>query len=158
MQRKLTESGINTFFWRGTGRRPPIRRYYDKNGHVLYGRMKSDPAFMKGISGWSAESPLFEWPVVREEDRLIAIADCCGRSAEHGHAAASHPRRWASATDAQITAESGKPLESGQPACLPSWTRTNWRSTASVHEKKCRRVLTGTESRWHRTPARCAIE
>ena len=151
MQRKLTESGIKYIFLGAElGGRPTDPAYYDKNGHVLYGRMKSDPAFMKGIERLERGIAPFRVALLcGEEDpahchrRLLV-----GRVlAEHGHELLHIRADGRLQTDAQVTAESGKPLETGNLPCLPNWTRTNGDLQHRFHAKKCRRVLRRTESR-----------
>jgi uncharacterized protein (DUF488 family) len=140
MQRKLTESGIKyIFLGEELGGRPADPAYYDKNGHVLYGRMKSDPAFVRGMDRLERGIAAFRVALLcGEEDpahchrRLLV-----GRVlAEHGHELLHIRADGRMQTDAQVTAESGKPLESGQPALFAELDEDQWRSTASVSRKK----------------------
>jgi uncharacterized protein (DUF488 family) len=140
MQRKLTASGIKyIFLGEELGGRPADPSYYDKGGHVLYGRMKSDPAFVKGLERLERGIASFRVALLcGEEDpahchrRLLV-----GRVlAEHGHELTHIRADGRLQTDAQVTAESGKPLESGQPALFAELDEDQWRSTASVSRKK----------------------
>lgn len=140
MQRSLTGSGIRYLFLGAElGGRPKSREYYDAHGHVLYGRMTMDSAFMKGIE--RLERGIAEFRVALlcgEEDpahchrRLLV-----GRVlAERGHELLHIRGDGRVQTDAEVAAESGKPLVNDQPALFAELDEDQWRSTASVSPKK----------------------
>ena len=127
------------FLGRELGAAPPTRPNTTKTGHALYGQMKSDPAFKQGWSGWSAASPAFRVALLcGEEDpahchrRLLV-----GRVlAERGHELLHIRADGRLQTEAEVTAESGKPLVGEQPALFAELDEDQWRSTASVSPKK----------------------
>jgi hypothetical protein len=140
MQKKLTANGIKYIFLGAElGGRPADPAYYDKNGHVLYGRIKSDRAFVGGMERLERGIAAFRVALLcGEEDpahchrRLLV-----GRVlTEHGHELLHIRADGRLQTDAQVAAESGKPLESGQPALFAELDEDQWRSTASVSRKK----------------------
>lgn len=140
LQRSLAESGMKYVFLGGElGGRPKSPAYYDKQGHVLYSRMKTDRAFTAGIE--RLEHGIADFRVALlcgEEDpahchrRLLV-----GRVlAERGHQLLHIRADGHLQTDAEVAAESGKPLVSGQPALFAELDEDQWRSTASVSPKK----------------------
>jgi uncharacterized protein (DUF488 family) len=140
LQRELTLIGVKYLFLGGElGGRPADPEYYDKNGHVLYGRIKSDRAFVRGIERLQRGIAAFRVALLcGEEDpahchrRLLV-----GRVlAEHGHELIHIRADGRLQTDAEVTAESGKPLKSGQPALFAELDEDQWRSTASVSPKR----------------------
>lgn len=140
LQRTLPASGIRYLFL-GTelGGRPKGAEYYDAQGHVLYGRMTSDGRFVRGIE--RLERGIAEFRVALlcgEEDpahchrRLLV-----GRVlAERGHELKHIRGDGREQTDAEVAAESDKPLANEQPALFAELDEDQWRSTASVSPKK----------------------
>ncbi|MGH9564229.1 MAG: DUF488 family protein [Terracidiphilus sp.] len=140
LQKKLVECGIRYVFLGGElGGRQADPAYYDGKGHVIYGRMKASPVFAAGIE--RLERGMREFRVTLlcgEEDpahchrRLLV-----GRVlAEHGHELLHIRADGRLQTDKEVTAESGKPLVSEQPALFAELEEDQWRSTASVSQKR----------------------
>ncbi len=140
LQKKLSECGIRyVFLGRELGGRPADPTYYDKKGRVLYGRMKADPVFAAGIE--RLERGMSEFRIALlcgEEDpahchrRLLV-----GRVlAEHGHELLHIRGDGRLQTDAEVKAESGKPLVSGQATLFAELEEDQWRSTASVSQRR----------------------
>jgi uncharacterized protein (DUF488 family) len=140
LQRSLAESGIKYIFLGGElGGRPKNPTYYDSQGHVLYGRMRADLAFVAGID--RLEHGIADFRVALmcgEEDpahchrRLLV-----GRVlAERGHELLHIRADGTPQTEAQVSAESGKPLVDKQPALFAELDEDQWRSTASVSPKR----------------------
>jgi uncharacterized protein (DUF488 family) len=140
LQRSLAESGIKYIFLGGElGGRPKNPAYYDSQGHVLYGRMTADHAFVAGIE--RLERGIADFRVALlcgEEDpahchrRLLVGRVLSERGHELLHIRAVEGLQ----TDAQVTAESGKPLVDTQPALFAELDEDQWRSTASVSPKR----------------------
>ena len=140
LQKSLTETGIKyLFLGRELGGRPESPDYYDAQGRVLYGRMKSDPAFLAGIERVESGIAAYKAALLcGEEDpahchrRLLV-----GRVlAERGHQMLHIRGDGRLQTDAQLAAESGKPLAGAQPALFSELDEDQWRSTASVSRKR----------------------
>lgn len=140
LQRSLSASGMRYLFLGGElGGRPKSPDYYDAQGHVLYGRMTSDRAFGEAIE--RLERGIAEFRVALlcgEEDpahchrRLLV-----GRVlAERGHELLHIRGDGRVQSDAEIAAESGKPLANEQPALFAELDEDQWRSTASVSPRK----------------------
>ncbi len=140
LQLSLAESGVKYLFLGSElGGRPKSPDYYDNRGHVLYGRMTADGAFAAGIE--RLERGIAEFRVALlcgEEDpahchrRLLV-----GRVlAERGHTMLHIRGDGRLETDAELTAESGKPLVEEQPALFAELDEDQWRSTASVLPKR----------------------
>lgn len=140
LQRSLAEAGIRYLFLGGElGGRPKAAEYYDAQGHVLYGRITSDRGFAAGIE--RLERGIAEFRVALlcgEEDpahchrRLLV-----GRVlAERGHELKHIRGDGRLQTDAEVAAESGKPLVNEQPALFAELDEDQWRSTASVSPRK----------------------
>ncbi len=140
LQRSLTGSGIKYLFLGSElGGRPKSPEYYDNRGRVLYGRMKTDRAFAGGIE--RLERGIAEFRVALlcgEEDP----ANCHRRLlvgrvlVERGHELLHIRADGCLQSEAQVTAESGKPLVSKQPALFAELDEDQWRSTASVLPKR----------------------
>jgi len=140
LQRKLIEAGLKyVFLGSELGGRPADETYYDKKGRVLYGRMKTDAAFVAGIE--RLERGMGEFRVALmcgEEDpahchrRLLV-----GRVlSERGHEVMHIRGDGRLQTDAEVAAESGKALRKGQAALFAELEEDEWRSTASVSQKR----------------------
>jgi uncharacterized protein (DUF488 family) len=140
LNRSLIQSNIKyLFLGRELGGRPDHAGYYDAQGHVLYGRIVSDPVFSAGID--RLERGISDFRVVLmcgEENpahchrRLLV-----GRVlVERGHQLLHIRTDGRAQTDAEVTAESGKFLVNGQPALFSEMDEDQWRSTASVSPKK----------------------
>jgi uncharacterized protein (DUF488 family) len=140
LQRSLAECQVKYIFLGGElGGRPKNPEYYDSQGHVLYGRMKSDGAFAAGIE--RLERGITEFRVALlcgEEDP----ANCHRRLlvgrvlVERGHELKHIRGDGRLQSEAQVTAESGKPLVNEQPALFAELDEDQWRSTASVLPKR----------------------
>jgi len=137
---KLKESGVKyLFLGKELGGRPNDPAYYDTKGRALYGHMKADRAFETGIE--RLERGMAGFRVVLmcgEEDpahchrRLLV-----GRVlAERGHELLHIRSDGSLQADAQVSAESGKPLVEEQPALFSELDEDQWRSTASVSPKR----------------------
>ncbi len=140
LQKSLAQTGIKyMFLGRELGGRPENPAYYDSRGRVLYGRMKSDPAFASGIERLERGMASFRVALLcGEEDparchrRLLV-----GRVlAERGHELLHIRADGRLQTDAQVVAESGRALARGQPALFSELDEDAWRSTASVSRKR----------------------
>jgi uncharacterized protein (DUF488 family) len=140
LERRLAEVGVKYLFLGSElGGRPADPAYYDSQGHVLYGRMKSDRGFAAGIE--RLERGIGEFRVALlcgEEDpahchrRLLV-----GRVlAERGHEVLHIRAGGRLQTDAEVTAESGKPLANAQAALFADLEEDQWRSTASVSQRR----------------------
>lgn len=140
LQKRLGECGIRYVFLGGElGGRPADPTYYDKKGRVLYGRMKADRVFTAGIERLERGMREFRVALVcGEEDpahchrRLLV-----GRVlTEHGHEILHIRADGRLQTDAEVAEESGKPLVNGQAALFAELEEDQWRSTASVSQRK----------------------
>ena len=140
LQRTLTNSGFKYLFLGDVlGGRPQKPEYYDPQGHVVYGRIKADPSFSSGIE--RLERGIAEFRVVLmcgEENpahchRRLLIGRVMH---ERGHQILHMRADGRMQTDAEVTAESGKPLTSEQPTLFAELDEDQWRSTASVLPKR----------------------
>lgn len=140
LQRALGKSGIRYLFLGDSlGGRPENSAYYDAQGHVLYSRITKDAAFVSGIE--RLERGIAEFRVATmcgEEDpahchrRLLVGRVLVERGHELLHIRADARLE----TDADVAAQSGKPLVNEQPALFAELDEDQWRSTASVSPKK----------------------
>jgi uncharacterized protein (DUF488 family) len=140
LQKNLAGTGVSyLFLGRELGGRPQSSAYYDAEGHVLYGRMKADPVFAAGIERLERGIAGFRVALLCGEENP---AHCHRRLlvgrvlAERGHELRHIRADGRVQTDAQVTAESGKPLASEQPALFTELDEDAWRSTASVSRKR----------------------
>lgn len=140
LERKLAEAGVkHLFLGAELGGRPSGPQYYDKEGHVLYGRMTADREFQAGIERLERGIAGFRVALLcGEEDpahchrRLLV-----GRVlAERGHELLHIRGDGRLQSEADLTAESGKPLVKEQPALFAELEEDQWRSTASVSPKR----------------------
>jgi uncharacterized protein (DUF488 family) len=140
LERRLAECGVkHLFLGAELGGRPNDPEYYDKQGHVLYGRMTSDRVFLAGIE--RLERGIASYRVALlcgEEDpaschrRLLV-----GRVlAERGHELLHIRANGRLQSEAGLTAETGMPLVKAQPALFAELEEDQWRSTASVSPKR----------------------
>jgi uncharacterized protein (DUF488 family) len=137
---KLAECGVkHLFLGAELGGRPKSPEYYDSRGHVLYGRMKADPVFTAGIERLERGIAEFRVALLCGEEnpahchrRLLVGRVLAERGQELLHIRADGRLQ----SEAQVTAESGKPLVSGQPALFAELDEDQWRSTASVSPKR----------------------
>ena len=140
LQKRLSDCGVRYVFLGGElGGRPADSAYYDSKGHVLYGRMKGDPVFTAGIE--RLELGMREFRVALlcgEEDpshchrRLLV-----GRVlTERGHQLLHIRADGRLQTDEEVAAESGKCLVNNQAALFAELEEDQWRSTASVSQRK----------------------
>ena len=140
LHRGLAQSGIKyLFLGREVGGRPANPDYYDAQGHVLYGRIVSDPDFASGISRLEHGISGFRVALMcGEEDpshchRRLLIGRVLS---ERGHQLLHIRSDGRVQTDAEVAAESGKELLHGQPALFAEMDEDQWRSTASVSPKR----------------------
>ena len=140
LQRSLATAGIRyLFLGEELGGRPRSSDYYDAHGHVLYGRMTSDRAFLGGVERLERGIAEFRVALLCGEENP---AHCHRRLlvgrvlAERGHELLHIRGDGRMQTDAEIAAESGKPLVNEQPALFAELDEDQWRSTASVSPRK----------------------
>jgi uncharacterized protein (DUF488 family) len=140
LQRGLTNSGIRYLFLGGElGGRPKNAGYYDAQGHVLYGRMTADRAFLSAIERLERGIAEFRVALLCGEENP---AHCHRRLlvgrvlSERGHELLHIRGDGRLQTDAEVAAESGKLLVNGQPALFAELDEDQWRSTASVSPKR----------------------
>ena len=145
MQRSLEQAGdplplSRSRSWAATLQ---IRITTMHRGHVLYSRLRDDARFEAAIARWSTAWSASVWPSCAAKKTLPTAIAACSSAASSPSAAtiASHPRRRPHGNRRTVTAESGKPLESGQPDLLPNSMRTNGNLQHRFYPKKCRRVL-----------------
>lgn len=140
LQRSLAGAGFRYLFLGSElGGRPKGEEFYDAQRHVLYGRVTVDRGFAAGIE--RLERGIADFRVALlcgEEDpahchrRLLV-----GRVlAERGHELLHIRGDGRVQTDADVAAESGKPLVNEQPALFAELDEDQWRSTASVSPRK----------------------
>ncbi len=142
LPRSLQQNGIKyLFLGRELGGRPANPDYYDADGHVVYGRIIADSAFVAGIE--RLERGMTEYRIALlcgEEDpahchrRLLVTRVLV----ERGHHVLHIRGDGRIMTEEDVAAESGKPLVNEQPALFAELDEDQWRSTASVSPKKAR--------------------
>lgn len=140
LHRSLTECGMKYLFLGDElGGRPKNPTYYDAHGRVFYGRMKADREFAAGIERLERGIGAFRVALLcGEEDpahchrRLLVGRVLVERGHEILHIRADGRLQ----TDAEVAAESGKPLVNEQPALFAELDEDQWRSTASVSPKR----------------------
>ena len=140
MQRSLEEAGVRYLFL-GTelGGRPSNPAYYDASGRVLYSRLREDAKFQSAIDRLESGMARFRVALVcGEEDpahchRRLLIGRVL---TERGHTMLHIRGDGRVETEAEVAAQSGKPLEAAQPALFAELDEDKWRSTASVLPKK----------------------
>jgi uncharacterized protein (DUF488 family) len=140
LQRKLAEGGVkHLFLGAELGGRPSDPECYDKQGHALYGRMTANLDFQAGIERLERGIAAYRVALLcGEEDpahchrRLLV-----GRVlVERGHELLHIRGDGRLQTEAELAAESGKPLVKDQPALFAELEEDQWRSTASVSLKR----------------------
>ncbi len=140
MQRSLEQAGIRYLFLGAElGGRPADPTYYDANGHVVYGRLCEDARFRAAIARLETGMERFRVALVcGEEDpahchrRLLV-----GRVlTEHGSTMLHIRGDGRVESDAQVAADSGKPLVDAQAELFAEIEEDKWRSTASVLPKR----------------------
>lgn len=140
LQKGLNKAGLRYLFLGAElGGRPANSGYYDSRGRVLYGKLTSDPAFLAGIE--RLERGIAEYRVAllcSEEDpahchrRLLIGRVLTERRHELLHIRSDGRIE----TEAEVAAESKKPLSVKQPALFAELEEDQWRSTASVLPRK----------------------
>jgi uncharacterized protein (DUF488 family) len=140
MQRALNAAGMKYLFLGGElGGRPKNQAYYDVEGHAVYSRMTTDPAFVAGIE--RLERGIAEYGVALmcgEEDpahchrRLLVARILMERGNEVLHIRGD----GRVVSDEDVARQSGKSLMNEQPALFAELDEDQWRSTASVLPKK----------------------
>lgn len=140
LQRSLANAGFRYLFLGAElGGRPQSPEYYDAQGHVLYGRMTADRIFLSGMERLERGIAEFRVALLCGEENP---AHCHRRLlvgrvlAERGHELLHIRGDGRVQTDADVAAESGKPLANEQPALFAELDEDQWRSTASVSPRK----------------------
>jgi uncharacterized protein (DUF488 family) len=140
MQHSLEQAGIRyLFFGAELGGRPTEPAYYDASGRVLYSRLRDDARFQAAIARLEAGMERFRVALVcGEEDpahchRRLLIGRVL---TEHGHTMLHIRGDGRAESDAQVAAESGKPLVDAQAELFAEIEEDKWRSTASVLPKR----------------------
>jgi uncharacterized protein (DUF488 family) len=121
------------------GGRPKKSSQYDASGHVIYGKMATEPEFLSGIE--RLETGMSRYRVALmcgEEDptnchRRLLISRVL---LERGHQVQHIRGDGRLESDAELTQESGKPLVNPQPSLFAEIEEDQWRSTVSVLPKK----------------------
>ena len=140
IQFSLEQAGIHYLFLGAElGGRPADPAYYDAKGHVVYSRLRDDARFQAAIARLEAGMERFRVALLcGEEDpahchrRLLV-----GRVlAEHGNTMLHIRGDGRVESDAQVTADSGKPLVGAQGELFAEIEEDKWRSTASVLPKR----------------------
>lgn len=140
LQRALNDAGIKYLFLGGElGGRPKNEGYYDGQGHVVYSRMTTDPAFVAGIE--RLERGMAEYRVALmcgEEEpahchRRLLVARIL---MERGHEVLHIRGDGRVEPDGDVARQSGKSLVNEQPALFAELDEDQWRSTASVLPKR----------------------
>ncbi len=140
LPRSLNEAGIKyLFLGQELGGRPSKPDYYDADGHVLYSRITTDPAFVAGIERLERGMPDFRIALMcGEEDpahchrRLLVTRVLM----ERGHQVLHIRGDGRIMADEDVARESGKSLVNEQPALFAELDEDQWRSTASVSPRK----------------------
>lgn len=140
LQRSLGDAGVRYLFLGAElGGRPKSPDYYDAQGHVLYGRMTADRAFLAGMERLERGIAEFRVALLCGEENP---AHCHRRLlvgrvlVERGHELLHIRGDGRVQTDVDVAAESGKPLANEQPALFAELDEDQWRSTASVSPRK----------------------
>ncbi|MGD0910498.1 MAG: DUF488 domain-containing protein [Terracidiphilus sp.] len=140
LEQKLAEAGVkHLFLGAELGGRPKDPECYDKQGHALYGRMTANLEFQagierleRGIAGYRVALLCGEEDPAHCHRRLLV-----GRVlAERGHELLHIRAGGRLQSEAELTAESGKPLVKEQTALFAELEEDQWRSTASVSLKR----------------------
>ena len=140
LQRALNAAGIKYLFLGGElGGRPKNQAYYDVQGHAVYSRMTTDPAFVAGVE--RLERGMAEYRLALmcgEEDpahchRRLLVARIL---MERGHEVLHIRGDGHVESDGDVARQSGKSLVNEQPALFAELDEDQWRSTASVLPKK----------------------
>jgi uncharacterized protein (DUF488 family) len=140
LQRALNAAGIKYLFLGGElGGRPKNQAYYDVEGHAVYSRMTTDPAFVAGVE--RLERGMAEYRLALmcgEEDpahchRRLLVARIL---MERGHEVLHIRGDGHVESDGDVARQSGKSLVNEQPALFAELDEDQWRSTASVLPKK----------------------
>ena len=140
IQRSFEQAGVRyLFLGEELGGRPENPHYYDNKGRVLYSRLCGDARFLAAIKRLESGMERFRVALLcGEEDpahchRRLLIGRVL---AERGHTMLHIRGDGRLETDAEVAAESRKPLVSGQPALFAELDEDQWRSTASVSPKR----------------------
>jgi uncharacterized protein (DUF488 family) len=140
MQRALNATGMKYLFLGGElGGRPKNQAYYDLEGHAVYSRMTTDPAFVAGIERLERGMAKYRLALMcGEEDpahchRRLLVARIL---MERGHECLHIRGDGRVVSDEEVASHSGKSLVNEQPALFAELDEDQWRSTASVLPKK----------------------
>jgi uncharacterized protein (DUF488 family) len=140
MHRSLEDAGVRYLFLGAElGGRPANPAYYDASGHVLYSRLRGDARFQTAIDRLESGMARFRVALVCGEENP---AHCHRRLligrvlSERGHTMLHIRGDARLESDAEVAAESGKPLIDDQPALFAELDEDKWRSTASVSPRK----------------------
>jgi uncharacterized protein (DUF488 family) len=140
LPRALNAAGMKYLFLGGElGGRPKNQAYYDAEGHAVYSRMTTDPAFVAGIE--RLERGMAEYRLALmcgEEDpahchRRLLVARIL---MERGHEVLHIRGDGRVDSDEDVASQSGKSLVNEQPALFAELDEDQWRSTASVLPKR----------------------
>jgi uncharacterized protein (DUF488 family) len=140
LQRALNAAGIKYLFLGGElGGRPENQAYYDAEGHAVYSRMTTDPAFVAGIERLERGMANYRLALMcGEEDpahchRRLLVARIL---MERGHEVVHIRGDGRVVSDEDVASQSGKSLVNEQPALFAELDEDQWRSTASVLPKR----------------------
>jgi uncharacterized protein (DUF488 family) len=140
LQRALNAAGIKYLFLGGElGGRPENQAYYDAEGHAVYSRMTTDPAFVAGIERLERGMANYRLALMcGEEDpahchRRLLVARIL---MERGHEVLHIRGDGRVVSDEDVASQSGKSLVNEQPALFAELDEDQWRSTASVLPKR----------------------
>jgi uncharacterized protein (DUF488 family) len=140
LQRALNAAGIKYLFLGAElGGRPENQAYYDAEGHAVYSRMTTDPAFVAGIERLERGMANYRLALMcGEEDpahchRRLLVARIL---MERGHEVLHIRGDGRVVSDEDVASQSGKSLVNEQPALFAELDEDQWRSTASVLPKR----------------------
>jgi uncharacterized protein (DUF488 family) len=140
LQRALNAAGIKYLFLGAElGGRPENQAYYDAEGHAVYSRMTTDPAFVAGIERLERGMANYRLALMcGEEDpahchRRLLVARIL---MERGHEVVHIRGDGRVVSDEDVASQSGKSLVNEQPALFAELDEDQWRSTASVLPKR----------------------
>jgi uncharacterized protein (DUF488 family) len=140
LQRTLNAAEIKYLFLGGElGGRPKNQAYYDEEGHAVYSRMTTDPAFVAGIERLERGMANYRLALMcGEEDpahchRRLLVARIL---IERGHDVLHIRGDGRVESDEDVASQSGKSLVNEQPSLFAELDEDQWRSTASVLPKR----------------------
>jgi len=126
------------------GGRPRDETCYDREGHVLYGRVAQQPEFRAGIARLQQGADEFRVALLcSEEDpahchrRLLISRVLIAEGAEITHIRGDGTTE----TDDEVATRSGKLLVEQQPALFGELEEASWRSTGVIGKAAARSVI-----------------